>query len=602
MTIMATAPSPAGDDVQRQRSPWWLWALPACMVWLAITVAAGRLQGGPFAGLDSYMRLVRLRGIIERGGWNGGWLPSDGAPYGYALHWTMPLDLLTLLLAAPLAPFLGWQDAVVMAAPAVGPVTGMLAIAAVAWALAPLRQQDAGVAAATLVATSPMLAGYGLWGRVDHHVLIVAGAVWTLGALARCILRPSGASGALLAAAGGLTLWVSLEGLPVVASAFACAGLLAAWRPERYRPAVPAFALVLPATFAAALLLDPPHAPVEPDRLSLPHLALALAVVPALLLPLAPPLRQRPRLRLTLAVTAAALAGALVAAIFPAMLNPLGINDPEVLAFVLERTDELKAVKEASQFFLRLTTPVIGLAALAWLAVREWPRQAGYILALAAVALLAYTVQGFLHARVAVAASVFGAIACGIAWGRLVPMLKAPARMALFAALLVMPAGLGLATRAPAENADEEKSCDIPAVLPSLRAAVGEGRSIILSDLNLAPPLLYHTDYRTVGSMYHRNEAGLRDTIATFDRPADSGAGLEVVRRRGVDWLLICAKTAPEGEGDGSLHARLLRDDPPGWLRPVPLHTTDPEEPTGLKLYRVTLPARALQARDQKGS
>lgn len=57
------------------------------------------------------MRLLRVERLIETGAWFDHTIPRSNAPYGETLHWTRPLDVLLVAGAAPLAPVLGWREA-----------------------------------------------------------------------------------------------------------------------------------------------------------------------------------------------------------------------------------------------------------------------------------------------------------------------------------------------------------------------------------------------------------------------------------------------------------------------------------------------------------
>ena len=66
---------------------------------------------GQLHGTDGYMRLVRVAALYETGDWFGGTIARDNAPYGTALHWTRPMDLLLLAGAWALSPLLGFEQA-----------------------------------------------------------------------------------------------------------------------------------------------------------------------------------------------------------------------------------------------------------------------------------------------------------------------------------------------------------------------------------------------------------------------------------------------------------------------------------------------------------
>jgi len=139
------------------------------------------------------------------------------------------------------------------------------------------------------------------------------------------------------------------------------------------------------------------------------------------------------------------------------------------------------------------------------------------------------------------------------------------------AALLVSRSALELG------RPDEAGTASLAPLLPLLTdpQGLGDRPRTIAAFAQSGPELLYRTPHRTLASPYHRNAAGLRDVHALFTARDDEQA-LDVVRRRGVDLLLLCP-AGPERivhdlhAGDGSLHDRLCRGERPAWLAPVPL-------------------------------
>ena len=96
-----------------------------------------------------------------------------------------------------------------------------------------------------------------------------------------------------------------------------------------------------------------------------------------------------------------------------------------------------------------------------------------------------------------------------------------------------------------------------------------------MTPLGYTTALLYFTRHAVVGSAYHRNVAGTRDTYALMEA-VDDQAALDAIRRRNIDLFLLCSKV-PDGsfrdlvDGRPTLYRRLLDDRPPPWLEPVDL-------------------------------
>jgi hypothetical protein len=131
--------------------------------------------------------------------------------------------------------------------------------------------------------------------------------------------------------------------------------------------------------------------------------------------------------------------------------------------------------------------------------------------------------------------------------------------------------------------------CDLAATSRTLTRRYGDTPRTIAGFIFDGPELLYRTHHRVVGMPYHRNGAGILDTIDLFSA-TDMTAAKAIVGRHNVGLLLVCPgdSEADNYRGDGnipSLMDRLTQNDPPDWLRPVPLNRA---ESGGYLLLEVT--------------
>lgn len=280
------------------------WEAVACA---ALGVAFTALIGGGVAwpavshgGLlnpDSYMRLVRLREMVAAGAPLDG-VARDGSGQGMVLPWSHLLDSLVVLLAAPFAPWLGWDEAARRVAVGFGPLCMGALAAAVAWAVSPLAERRWRLVAPVMLVVSPPLVAYGLPGVLHHHVLLAVCAVMVAGWAGRAAAGgPGGAregaregagqgadarAGLRAGAWGAVGLWFSPETAPFTLAAFAALGLSWLAGPGRahaaagLRGAGTAFLAVLAAAYAVDPPLDRPFDPAL-DRLSTVWLALGAA-------------------------------------------------------------------------------------------------------------------------------------------------------------------------------------------------------------------------------------------------------------------------------------------------------------------------------------
>jgi hypothetical protein len=109
--------------------------------------------------------------------------------------------------------------------------------------------------------------------------------------------------------------------------------------------------------------------------------------------------------------------------------------------------------------------------------------------------------------------------------------------------------GLGVGHKTgPAGAADTqiENQCPWGDFAPILKQLEGSGGAspIVLGFFHRGPEIMYRTGTRVVGTPYHRNASGIRDThlILTTDAPDDARG---IAQRRGVDYLAFC-RNAPE--------------------------------------------------------
>jgi len=145
---------------------------------------------------------------------------------------------------------------------------------------------------------------------------------------------------------------------------------------------------------------------------------------------------------------------------------------------------------------------------------------------------------------------------------------------------------------AMADTSPAGPTCSIKELAPFLNAFAADGGRrplTILAMIDIGPELLYRTPHRVIGTPYHRNTAGIRDSYAGLASAEPEAR--RILAARQVDLVLLCPKTDKNfylGEGGDSLYSRLLRGDVPGWLAPVPLR--DPPLESTFRIFRVVRP------------
>ncbi len=536
-------------------------------------------QLGRLASTDDHMRLAQLRDALASGEWLRGWVARDNWPYGFALHWTAAFNG-PILVGAWLLMRLGWDAdaALVLVGGLSGPVTLVLAGAAAAWGLGRLGNAAGWLAGATIAGAVPLLA-YGGFGRADHHVATVFACLMVIGHGLRTDDAPR-RHGALAGLWLGIALWVSVETLPVVGGLLAVLGARTLEVPSQGRLA--AAGLGMFACVALALAIDPSLFDAwRPDRLSWTTLEFAGLAAVALVLTDATSGRVPGVWRAPVGLVLGGLAGGVWLGRRPGLLTGSQAMYGDGMAeAVIPEARELLPVADWVQGVGFLGTAVLGLVALLWLARRS-PEVRVTALVAAGVLLVA-TLAGASSVRFATYATGLGAAA--LAGGLAGPLRRV--RGALPTTGLVVAGAwtillLTLLLPRPA-RAPATPRCDLVA----LAASLSKEPLALLTDSNAPPYLLWGSAHRTVAGQYHTNPEGLADLHASLSALDDSRAR-EVVRRRGLDGLLICSRGG-EISLKGRDGARTFRDElQAGSTQWDWLAAPEPVGETGFWLYRV---------------
>ena len=525
------------------------------------------LQGG-LVNPDSAMRLVRLEAMIQAHAPLSA-VARDGSGAGTMLHWSHLLDSLLLLLAAPVAAFTGWHQALSIVAPLVGPLSMAALGGALVWAAAPFVGRQWRWLPALLASVFGPVLGYGLPGVVHHHVLLAAIAAVVAGWALRIVWF--GRDGVGLGAWAAVGVWLSPESMPLSLMAIClvwCAWLLhprAALARSLAETGLAMFAVT-----TVAWLADPPAAglwAIEQDRISIVFVtmgaAAALCGVGAFAgLP-----------RWGVMALGGVLASAWVAA-FPVVLaGSYGVLPADVAHEFMDDIAEMQPVRSLDMALRVLLPAGIGAAVLAALAIRR--RSALLLYAAGCAALL--VLGGAQHVRFSTYPAVLAAALAPVALTALGATRWRTAALGLAAAWSLAP--YAVATGSAAQPAG--KACGMHGVGALLAPYRGE---VVLGSVNDTPDLLWRTGVLTVGSLYHRSPGGFMRLRAAW-RSEPGQAMPPAVAATGARLVLVCP-SAPlprftAGSSGPTLAAALKAGDVPPWLHRVGDATVD-----GYVLYR----------------
>jgi hypothetical protein len=567
-----------------------------------------RVLNGRLFNPDSYMRLVRIEAGL-RSGHIGYLIPRGASGAGFILHWSHLLDSLLLTASAPLEPLLGWHRALFWVGAASGPISvGLLAIAVV-WASAPLAQQRYRWWGAIAIGVSLAIDGYGRFGVIHHHVLLVLVAVMVSGYAFRAAAGQEERRASIAAAAWlAFGLWLSPEAWPFGVLALGALGV--AWltgiAAAARALAVAGFALTL--LLGAILLVDPPPGPaIAFDHVSLVHLALAgaiallgagLAAIDRFFASRARQARTEsfrvsacghaPILRAVLGIALAAILLGLWGELFlRALLGPAGLTSTPGAALMLNAISEMRPVFRLSFAIAFLFTGFFGVAAAGWLAWRRrsWLGAYGSICGLFLLAL------GLRYLRFSPYAEAFGAamlapVLTEISRQRSVgPVAQVLCRVGLLALFLLFP------RVAPALDHGLQRTIAALKAAPSCALQDVAGRfgpyagEVVLADPNLTPELFYRTDLKTVGSGYVRNVPGFLRARAAW-RATPGATEPAAVRASAARLLLFCVRPGRSSLLAGAKGPTLLEALGAGHVPPW-LHLLWQDKASGNTLYRI---------------
>jgi hypothetical protein len=553
------------------------------------------LSSGGLTNPDTYMRLVRLREMLDSGGVVYS-VARDGSGHGTVLHWSHLIDSLLCLLMQPFLLVLPPHDALHAAAMIFGPLNVAALGFAVVWAAAPFAERKYLWLGAVLVPLSPAIISYGLAGVVHHHIAIVVVAVACSGWAARLIVGHTRAhAGIALGAWAGVGVWLTPESVPLTMLAFGALWLAWIVRPERddIAAAIGLTGVAFASVTVLALLVDPPAAgigAVEIDRVSILFAGFALAIamvgvgvwVVHRLVP-----NRGPR------VAAACAIGVVCCAIWAVALRDSMFNgnmlvDTAQRDAMFGHIAEMMPIGGALVGLHHLLTGVCATLLLTVLAVGRRSALLGY----GAICLAGLLVLGWSHVRFAAYPEAAGAIALPVAltlaeratltWHQIGQSFTRLATILLFIQMPYLGQFAAVISSARATPAVVPPSCKFADAAHMLASHPGE---VVLADVNDTPEILYRTKVRTVGSLYHRDLAGFLRLRAAWGAAPSETVPPEIDAAE-VSLVLGCATPARssliEEIKRETLFDQVRTGHPPPWLRQI-----DANPASGQVLYEV---------------
>lgn len=540
---------------------------------------------GNFYDSDDAMRVSQVRDFIAGQGWYDLHAWRLDPPNGSFMHWSRVVDAPLALLMRFCAMIVPGEAGERLARILFPLLLQLGLLATMAW-IGRLLAGSRGVApAVALTVLSGFMFGQFVPGRVDHHAPQILLLMLMLGAMLAA-LDPARARIAVLSAVcAALSLSISVENLPFIlpmlampAAIWIAAGSVAA-------PLLSWFAVgLLVATPACFALFNAPARWFEPvcDAFSPTHVLAALGAAAACAI-LAAASRFCPTItkRLALAGAVGAVIGLpLILLLSRCLLDPFAGLDPMARDIWLNNVGEARpALRHFALYPRSLQTIVIPtIIGLTGFGLAIW-RESGLIRARYALA-LSFALLGCAAALFMIRAATSLApvallgcvwIAAGISRFLSASGLGQAGTLAatVFATLPMSSIGWAMAPSFIAEPRDV--SPDVLSCLSATdyRPLAQLPPALVIAPIDLGAHILAHTSHSVVSAPYHRNNAGNRRVIDILSATPDDARNL--VRHTGAKYLVSCAGAKElnviAAREPASLAARLLRAEPPDWLR-----------------------------------
>ncbi|GAB4241606.1 MAG: hypothetical protein OHK005_04790 [Candidatus Methylacidiphilales bacterium] len=543
---------------------------------------------------DCYMRLVRVERLVETGGWWDHREPRSYPPEGESSHWTRPLDVLLIAGAAPMAPWLGWHEALQTWGWWVSPALQIGSVLALWWAFADTFNGHGRMRIALLLLCQPAIFSTFAAGRPDHHSLILLCFILLVGFTRRAIR--SGSNDMAWVRAGlcaGAGLWVSVE----LVAAVAVSGLACVWpylvSGDRAALGRTARFFVAMAVMTVVFRLVERHpsewVAVEYDVLSRVHLT-AFVVAAGCLGFLRLIAGAWPSWGRWTAFLTASVAGlGLCLALYPGLLRGglYGDVPPELFEYWMRYVNEVQPLLLWRQESLALAVGSLGPVLIAfpmlWVRWRRVPSDAAKTDALFQMALLVtftglslWQVRWLAYAAFAFLPAYTLAMNDAVAWaesrvnGRWQPLVRVGIFGAFFS--FVFLGGMLDPNRSPEKQGPSiDDSHGELAKWVGKQALPLDGRpQRVLSVPEIGPAILWHSRAEVMVTPYHRNVAGLLGSYKAFGT-RDEEVFRNYLNKQGVTMVLVPKRWLRSLMEEGKMIRRLANGEAVAGLEQIEL-------------------------------
>ena len=577
-------------------APRWLpgllltWAMVACFVGF---VAAPFIVDYRAAESDDWLRLLQVRDWIAGQGWFDSRQYRMNPPEGADIHWVRLVDIPLGAVLFVVKPFFEQRTAETIMMTVIPLFQLLVAMLLVRGMMRDLKADRlTSWLAIAVIPICPLLLYSFLPMRIDHHAwqaILALGMVWML-------LRDGWKYAAIGGAMAATMLWISVEGLAIVAVVGALYALRY-WLEDTcdLEGFLAALAIASPALLVV-LRPSSEYALIWSDMMSWPHMlafgGAALCFALARRLPLATSPAGR------LAVIAPLPIIALVAVLVPlgiTGLMPMGVLDP-----VLQDNWQQHLVESApiwrqipsSALMNLFTTAIIAFGGLLARRIVEMPEAKARWTVLCFAGLGASAIS-MLVMRAGVTAQMVMLPFSALIIAHYLP--RARALAGLVPRVLATVGLFVLATPATASMLGKIFDSEVSYTLVSHPMLAKDGRckidrlrnlpqGHIFASLDISAQILGRTDHTVVMGGYHRNQPQMLDVFAAFAGPLDEAEA--IVKSYNADYVMSCTGAADlaayANMSEDNLADRIFYREPVAWLEQVEGYESGP-----IRIYRV---------------
>ncbi len=555
------------------------------------------IMEGELLGTDGYTRLNRVQFIYDQGTWNNSIYPRSNAPYGESIHWTKPMDFLLLAGAAAFSLVLPFPTALHLWGVMISPLLHMVAFVGLFCLMRQQVDRLGIILFAILFQLQPILTGYFMVGRPDHHSLILAIFSWFLVGLNWGLENPRNIRHLIfIGCLGALGLWVSVEFLVPIGIFLAAYTLVWIWEGKaKIAPILTIMGslLVFSTLFFGVERIGEDWTLIEYDRISLPHeLVLGLIFVVWMgifLIEKKTSFLSTPASRVAIIGVGSILAAFMQWYVFPGFFHgPLVDMDPAIRQLVWDHVAETQPLV-GGDAMVGVGIGMLALPFLVWSFSQEntlWRKYQCLLLFIGAgifIPLTLYESRWAPYASIMLLIPYVELVRRALRWVETRWESRRGEALSLVFALVLLfwPVTVGTVMAIDEPTARPTTlggNCPVKPLAEYLTAINPQDQpaQTILAFKDFGPELLYRTSYQIIGTPMHRNVEGLRDMLAIM-KAKDLGQAQDLIHHRKIDFIVICPNLGLEStvyradSGESTFYEALLQPVPPKWLREIPL-------------------------------